>query len=188
MTNKDIKKSANASALDGTGANRSKKQLDKKSLTTFNNSENTSEKQASKFQQLELAGMPEISTHGYFDNFKIPTYLKVVANTVPLGLANARTVSTLAKLLHLNERTFSAYTHILTAKYHLPLATITVGDNKGNYIPIDDNELAAFVAQAQARVDHSNERMHGVIAGYNLYKKVIQALANSQRQKGLQHD
>ncbi|KGI01061.1 hypothetical protein [Oenococcus oeni] len=182
MKNEDIKKPVSERTDQSSNANGLKKQLDKKSLTTFNNSENISEKQASKFQQLELAGMPEIGTHGYFDNFKIPAYLKVVANTVPLGLANARTVSTLAKLLHLNERTFSAYTHILTAKYHLPLATITVGDNKGNYIPIDDNELAAFVAQAQARVDHSNERMHGVIAGYNLYKKVIQALANSQQE------
>ncbi|MDN6900936.1 hypothetical protein [Oenococcus sicerae] len=187
MMKKKIKKALN-NLTDQSRVIASKENRTQKLSTFLYSNENISEKQASKFQQLELAGMPEIGTHGYFDNFKIPAYLKVVANSVPLGLAIARTVSTLAKLLHLNERTFSAYTHILTAKYHLPLATITVGDNKGNYIPIDDNELAAFVAQAQARVDHSNERMHGVIAGYNLYKKVIQALANSQRQKGLQHD
>ncbi|MFT8470899.1 MAG: hypothetical protein ABF661_08175 [Oenococcus sp.] len=48
MTNKDIKKSANASALDGTGANRSKKQLDQKGLTIFNNNENAGFSQASR--------------------------------------------------------------------------------------------------------------------------------------------
>ncbi|MFT8470010.1 hypothetical protein [Oenococcus sp.] len=181
MKNEDIKKPDSANNFGELHTSGLKKQLDKKSLTTFNNNENITEKQAAKFQKLELAGMPEIKKHGYFDNFKIPAYLKVVANSIPLGLANARTVSTLAKLLHLNERTFSAYTHILTTKYHLPLATITVGESKGNYIPIDDNELAAFVYQAKARIDHSNERMHGVIAGYNLYQKDIQALANSQR-------
>ncbi|KGO32586.1 hypothetical protein ACKP2L_08535 [Oenococcus alcoholitolerans] len=173
MKNKNTKKSANASAFEGTGTNRSNTQLDNNHLATSNNT-----RTLIHFEQLEFKGMPEFSSGntGYFDNLKIPAYLKVVANSVPYGMKNARTVETIAKLLNLTARTVYTYTHLLTAKYNLPLASITYGEQTGMFIPASQSELNAYLAQAQSRISRSQERTSGVETGFYIYQSELNKL------------